>query len=144
MEKRLITNIGCLVNVREQNRLLRGNELSQLPCIENSYLLLENGFIAGYGTMDEIDNILNMQPDMPRLNVDGAYVLPCWCDSHTHIVFAASREDEFRDKIRGLSYAEIAAKGGGILNSAANLGRLSEDDLFSLASERLNEVMALG
>ena len=144
MQKRLITNIGCLVNVREQNRLLRGNELSQMPCIENSYLLLENGSIAGYGNMAEIDNILNTQADVPRLSVDGAYVLPCWCDSHTHIVFAASREDEFRNKIKGLSYAEIAAKGGGILNSAAKLNKLTEDQLFDLALERLNEVIRSG
>ncbi|HYK47090.1 MAG TPA: imidazolonepropionase [Parafilimonas sp.] len=123
---------------------MRGNELSQLPCVENSYLLVENEFIAGYGKMDEIDNVLNMEPDMPRLSVDGACVLPCWCDSHTHIVFAASREDEFRDKIKGLSYAEIAGKGGGILNSAAKLRNLTEDELFDLAFERLNEVIRLG
>jgi len=131
MQKLLVTNIACLVNVRDQCHLLRGNELSQLPCIENAYLSIENGIINGYGTMAEIVSVQNSS--FEQIDADLAYVLPCWCDSHTHLVFAASREDEFRDKIKGLSYAEIAAKGGGILNSAAKLGRLSEDDLFSLA-----------
>jgi imidazolonepropionase len=94
-----------------------GKDLSNLPVIENAYLLIEDGIIAGYGNMYELE--LNV-PNMPQHVVDlhGQFVLPAWCDSHTHIVFAGSRENEFVDKINGLSYAEIAAKGGGILNSA--------------------------
>ncbi len=81
---------------------------------------------------------------MTEIDANNAYVLPCWCDSHTHLVFAASREEEFVDKIKGLSYADIAAKGGGILNSANKLNAMSEDELFHLAQKRLNEVIQLG
>lgn len=144
MRKLVITNIASLVNVRERSHALRGSELSDLPCIQDAYLIVEEGIIAGYGQMDDLSNGGNSPEEIEYINVDGAYVLPCWCDSHTHIVFAASREEEFVDKIRGLSYAEIAAKGGGILNSAATLNKLSEDELFDLALERLNEVIRFG
>jgi imidazolonepropionase len=141
----LIKNIACLVNLREENNLLRGKELSNLPCIQNAYLIIEDGKIVAYGTMSELQNpkseIRNPKSEIDAAN---AYVLPCWCDSHTHLVFAASREEEFVDKIKGLSYADIATKGGGILNSANKLNTMSEDELFQLAQQRLNEVIQLG
>ena len=142
MSSILITNIKLLVNTREQNQLLRGKELSQLPCIENAYLLLEDDTIAQYGRMEDLSTV-NSQPST-TIDASGQFVLPAWCDSHTHLVYAASREDEFIDKINGLSYAEIAAKGGGILNSAKKLNETSKDELFNLAWKRLEEVSKLG
>lgn len=140
MSALLITNIKQLVNVREKTQLLRGAALAQLPCINNAYLLIEDGLIAGYGTMDKLPH------NKPGTIIDasGRLVLPAWCDSHTHLVFAASREHEFIDKIKGLSYAEIAANGGGILNSARKLNDTPEDTLFNLAWKRLEEVSRLG
>jgi imidazolonepropionase len=137
----LVKNIACLVNVREQNQLLRGSALAQLPCIEDAYLIIEDGKIAGYGNMEQLQT---STAKYQTVNAENAYILPCWCDSHTHLVFAASREEEFVDKIKGLSYAEIAAKGGGILNSARKVNAMSEDELFNLASKRLLEVIQLG
>lgn len=139
----LFINIAQLVNVREQSELLRGKNLGILPVIEDAYLLVEDGIIAGYGHMYELE--LNV-PDIPPHVVDlyGQFVLPAWCDSHTHIVFAGSRENEFVDKINGLSYADIAAKGGGILNSAKKLNDASEEELYQSASKRLQEVSRLG
>lgn len=139
----LITHIKQLVNCREENRLLRGKELADLPCIENAFILIENGIIAEYGAMYELEQKV---PQLPNDIIDavGQFILPCWCDSHTHIVFAGSRENEFVDKLHGLSYAEIAAKGGGILNSAAKLNAATEDQLFADAWKRLTEVNKLG
>ena len=138
----IITNIKQLVNVREESKLLRGKELSVLPSIENAYLVVENGMIAAYGSMQN----LTLQSSNLKQTVDasGQFILPCWCDSHTHLVFAASREEEFVDKIKGMSYGEIAAKGGGILNSAKKLNAMKEDELFDLAWKRLHEVIGLG
>jgi imidazolonepropionase len=142
----LITNIKQLVGVREENKLLRGKELSELPVIENSYLIVEDGIIVKYGEMKNLE----LHPASGGTNfkqtidVRGQFILPAWCDSHTHLVFAASREEEFVDKIKGLSYSEIAAKGGGILNSAKKLNETSEDALFNLAWKRLEEVSKLG
>lgn len=140
----LIKNIGCLVNVREENTLLHGNNLSNLPCIKNAYLIIEDGKIKGYGKMENLPLITTHLSSSTINDAHGAYILPCWCDSHTHLVFAANREEEFIDKIKGLSYAEIAAKGGGILNSANKLDSMSEDALFHAALQRLHEVIALG
>ena len=139
----LITNIKQLVNTREESRLLRGKALSELPYIENAFLLIEDGIIADYGHMYELELKV---PQLPKHIVDahGQFVLPAWCDSHTHIVFARTREEEFIDKIKGMSYAEIAAKGGGILNSAAKLHDVAEDELFNSAWKRLEEVSKLG
>ena len=138
----LITNIKQLVNVREDIKRLRGKELAVLPFIENAYLIVEDGIIAEYGSMDEVPNSQSLIPN--SINASGQFILPCWCDSHTHLVFAASREEEFVDKIKGLSYAEIAARGGGILNSAGKLNAMSEDELFNLSWKRLEEVSKLG
>src|SRR6185436_12482479 len=97
--------------------------------------------IAAYGRMDELPANDKLPPVV--IDASGQFILPAWCDSHTHLVFAASREEEFVDKIKGLSYAEIAAKGGGILNSARKLDAASEDELFNLAWKRLEEVRQL-
>ncbi len=139
----LITHIRQLVNVREQNELLRGAALAQLPVIDDAFVLIENGIIAEYGAMYELELKV---PQLPKLIIDAQdqFVLPTWCDSHTHIVFAKTREEEFIDKIKGMSYAEIAAKGGGILNSAAKLNAASEDELFNSAWQRLEEITKLG
>ena len=142
MYSQIITNIKQLVNVREKTHLLRGAELAELPAIENAYLIIEDGIIAEYGEMSQMQN--TKYKIQNRIDAYGKYVLPCWCDSHTHLVFAGSRENEFVDKIKGLSYAEIAAKGGGILNSAKKLNDTSEDELFNQAWKRLEEVSKLG
>ncbi|HEX6335122.1 MAG TPA: imidazolonepropionase [Flavisolibacter sp.] len=138
----LISNIHTLVNTREHHALLRGSQLKHLPCIHDAYVIVENEEIAEYGPMRD----LGRAPGAFREVFDaaGRFVLPAWCDSHTHLVFAGSRENEFVDKIRGLSYAEIAAKGGGILNSARKLNETSEEQLFNESYRRLQEVMALG
>ncbi len=138
----VITNIKQLVGLRQENKLLRGKELAELPTLENAYLVIEDGIIAAY---DKMEN-LKFEIRNPRSVIDtsGQFILPCWCDSHTHLVFAASREEEFVDKIKGMSYAEIAAKGGGILNSAKKLNETSEDELFNLAWKRLQEVSKWG
>ena len=139
----LITNIQQLINTREETTLLRGAALADLPSIENAFLLIEDGIIAEYGAMYELELKV---PQLPKHIVDanGQFVLPTWCDSHTHIVFAKTREEEFIDKLKGMSYAEIAARGGGILNSAVALHEASEDELFNSAWKRLEEVSKLG
>jgi imidazolonepropionase len=139
MAATIISNIRSLVNTRIENKLLRGKELAELPCMENAYLIIEDGIIADYGMMKDIPVDAE-----DSIDASGQFVLPCWCDSHTHLVFAASREEEFVDKIKGLSYADIAARGGGILNSAKKLNETSESDLLRMAMARLNELMQLG
>ena len=139
----LITHIKQLVNIREENQLLRGKALAILPTIENAFLLIEDGIIAEYGAMYELELKV---PQLPKniINALGQFIMPCWCDSHTHIVFSGSRENEFVDKIKGLSYAEIAARGGGILNSSEKLNAASEDQLFNESWQRLTEINKLG
>ncbi|TDO25118.1 imidazolonepropionase [Sediminibacterium goheungense] len=138
MSNLLLTNIHQLINVRKHPVLLRGQALKELPVLNNAWVQIINGRIADYGTMD-------ICPDATEVyDLKGASVLPCWCDSHTHVVFAASREDEFVDKLKGLSYAEIAAKGGGILNSASKLALTTEEVLYEQAKKRIFEWMALG
>jgi len=138
----LISNIKQLVGVREESKLLKGKELSALPCLDNSYLIIENGIISDFGLMKEIRDPKSKIEN--EIDASGQFILPCWCDSHTHLVFAASREEEFVDKLKGMSYEEIAAKGGGILNSAKKLNAMSEDELFDVSVKRLNEVIKLG
>ncbi|MEO6406085.1 MAG: imidazolonepropionase, partial [Ferruginibacter sp.] len=130
---------GC----REAPQLLRGAALADLPFIENAYLLVEDGLIADYGAMHDLDWKLKALPK-DIMDASGQMILPCWCDSHTHLVFTGSRENEFRDKIQGRSYAEIAARGGGILNSARKLNETSEDSLYAEAYKRLEEISRLG
>lgn len=138
----LIYNIGILANVRESHNLLFGKDLALLPTIRNAYLLVEDGRIADYGSMDDIP--FSITDFTLRYSAEGRCVLPSYCDSHTHLVFAGSREDEFVDKIKGLSYSEIAARGGGILNSARKLRETSEEALFLQSFKRLEEVIRLG
>ena len=139
----LFINIKSLVGVRAENILLRGEALAELPSIPDAFLLIEDGIIAAYGPMYELELQV---PNLPLVVTDvvGQYVLPAWCDSHTHLVFAKSREEEFVDKLKGKTYAEIAAKGGGILNSARVLADTSEEELFRLAMIRLKEVALMG
>src|SRR5436190_18998400 len=102
----LISNIKQLVGVREESKLLKGKELSDLPCMANAYLVIENGLIAEYGSMSNLK--LQTSNFKQIIDAPGQFILPCWCDSHTHLVFATSREEEFVDKIKGMSYEEIA------------------------------------
>src|SRR5436190_24223630 len=138
----LISNIKQLVGVREESKLLKGKELSALPCLDNAYLIIENGIISDFGLMKEIRDTKSKIEN--EIDASDQFILPCWCDSHTHLVFAASREEEFVDKIKGTGYAEIAAKGGGILNSAKRLNDISEAQLFDLSWKRLAEIARLG
>ena len=139
----LFINIAKLINVRTQNKLVRGKDLAELPILEDAYLLVEDGLITDYGAMFELEIKI---PKLPKnvIDIEGKFILPCWCDSHTHIVFAGSRENEFIDKIKGATYSEIAANGGGILNSSKKLNATSEDELYATAVERLNEIAKLG
>lgn len=142
----LIKNIKKLINVREESPLspLRGEELSHLPTIDNGYLLIEDGVIAQYGVSSpEILQLFEGSADKV-LEAQGKMVFPSYCDSHTHLVYAGSREIEFMDKIRGLSYQEIARRGGGILNSVDLLHRTSENDLLAQTKERAEEIIGFG
>ena len=138
----LIINIAQLVNIRKQSRPLRGAELSELPALDHAYLLIEDGMIAAFGPMAELPTSLRNHGAV--VDAENGLVMPAWCDSHTHLVFAGSREQEFVDKIRGLSYAAIAARGGGILSSAALVGQTSEEELFRQAWLRLEEIARMG
>ncbi len=137
----LISNIKMLAGIANILQPLRGKALAVLPSIENAWVRIEDDEIAGFGSMTELK--ANNSPHT-SIDASGQIIIPAWCDSHTHLVFAASREEEFVDKIKGLSYAEIAAKGGGILNSAAILHETSADALFVSAWKRLEEINKLG
>lgn len=143
MSATLITNIRQLISIYESIKLLRGKYLSLLPSIEDAFLLIEDGIIVEYGAMYELELKVPHQPKN-SIDANGAFVLPTWCDSHTHIVFAQTREEEFIYKLKGMSYAEIAAKGGGILNSASKLNDATEDELFNSAYKRITDVIKLG
>lgn len=143
MASLFITHIGTLVGLHPEGLLmLRGAEMAQIPLLENAWLLCENGLITDFGTMDALPG--QLPNDLETLSAEGGYVFPSWCDSHSHIVFAAPREEEFVMKIAGKSYEEIAAAGGGILNSAAKLQVATEDTLFESASIRLNDMIRQG
>ena len=143
MSAHLLKNIKQLVNIRKDVKPLYGKEMAHLPCEEDAWLLIEGDEIAGFGKMDLIKKDLRNLPD-EQMDCQGRLVLPAWCDSHTHLVFAGSREYEFVDKIRGLSYAEINARGGGILSTVQKINGISEDELFSVSWKRLEEVMRMG
>ncbi|WP_119791996.1 imidazolonepropionase [Flavobacterium anhuiense] len=137
----LITNIQELLQVRETSiAKVSGSEMANLPTIKNAFLVLKDNLIKDFGSMD----------NLPKINADktidaiGRVVLPSWCDSHTHIVYAGNREQEFVDRINGLSYEEIANRGGGILNSAKKLNETSEEEIYEQSKVRLEEVMHLG
>lgn len=145
--KTLIRNIGQIAGIVEAGVMRKeGVSMSETGTLENAWLLIEDDKIACFGPMSDC-------PDLPQesgqdsfdvIDADGGFVLPAFCDSHSHIVFAGTREQEFLDKINGLSYAEIAAHGGGILNSADLLHNTSEDELYRQAMERVDEMMAKG
>ncbi|MBF4472342.1 imidazolonepropionase [Flavobacterium sp. HJJ] len=137
----LITNIKELLQVRESSVLkVSGAEMAVLPTIKNAFLLLKDDLITDFGSMD---NLPKMSADT-TIDAAGKIVLPSWCDSHTHIVYAGSREQEFVDRINGMTYEEIANRGGGILNSAKKLNETSEEDIFNQSKARLEEVIQLG
>ena len=140
--KTLIINIQELLQVRDSSILkVSGDEMAVLPSIKNAYLVIENDLIADFGSMDDLPEDINPEK---CIDVDGKIVLPCWCDSHTHIVYVGNREREFVDRINGLSYEEIAKRGGGILNSAKILNETSEEEIYNQSKLRLEEVMRLG
>ena len=144
MSKILIKNIKGLVQAGEQIPSVRkGAEMKQLDLIEEAFLALEDGEVIAYGKMAEWEGILDWR-NVEIVDADGCYVLPAFVDSHTHTVFAKTREEEFVDRIHGLSYEEIAAKGGGILNSARKLSELSEDELFDSAKTRIERIIQTG
>jgi len=144
MGKILIKNIKGLVQYGEDlPQFRRGKEMRTLPILENAFLALENGVIVAYGAMDDWGGITDWR-DLEVIDAEGKYVLPAFCDSHTHTVFAKSREEEFVDRINGLSYEEIAQKGGGILNSARKLAGMSEDELFDQAMKRIELLKSYG
>ena len=135
-----IINISRILHIDQQKRKFkRGSELGDFPITENAWLEIENGKIADYGPMET-------EPGMNAEVIDakGGMVLPTWTDSHTHLVYAGTREDEFAQRLHGLSYAEIAAKGGGILNSARKLRESSEDELYESSASRLDDVIKMG
>lgn len=139
----LVSNIGTLAGVETTGKLrLQGGEMKTLGQQDNAWLLAENGKISAFGSMEDMPSegfIVDEEVD-----ARGGTVLPSWCDPHTHIVYAGSREGEFVDKIMGLSYAEIARRGGGILNSSDLLHTLSEDELYRQAMHRAEEIMRKG
>jgi len=142
MSLHVFTNIKTLVNVREESHILSGSGMAELPLINNAYLLVENGLITGYGEMKNLDTLYQERGAVT--DVKGQMILPSWCDSHTHLVFAGTRECEFVNRIKGMSYAQIATEGGGILNSAKKLHETTEEELFIQAWKRLEEVSMLG
>ena len=137
----VIINIKELLQIRDpQTTKVSGVDMKELPSIKNAFIILENGLITNFGAMD------SFTPTSTDLTIDatGKLVLPSWCDSHTHIVYAGNREQEFVDRINGLSYEEIAKKGGGILNSAKTLQNTTEEELFIQSAKRVEEVIKMG
>jgi imidazolonepropionase len=143
MSTKILTHIRQLVNIRNDDTPLYGKEMAELPCLENAWLLIEGDRIASFGKMDTLNKEL---PDLPKEQIScvGKFVMPSWCDSHTHLVFAGSRELEFVDKIRGMDYAQINERGGGILSTVRQIESTSEDELFRVSWQRLEEVAKLG
>ncbi|WP_149206676.1 imidazolonepropionase [Flavobacterium johnsoniae] len=137
----LIKNIQELLQVRETSiSKVSGAEMAELPTIKNAFLVLKDDLIADFGSME---NLPEIKADS-IINASGRVVLPAWCDSHTHIVYAGNREQEFVDRINGFTYEEIANRGGGILNSAKKLNETSEEEIYEQSKIRLEEVMRLG
>jgi imidazolonepropionase len=137
----LIINIKELLQIRDSGVLkVSGEDMKVLPTLKNAYVLIEDDTIVDYGSMDDI---IKFDADQV-IDAKGKLVLPAWCDSHTHIVYAGHREQEFVDRINGLSYEEIANRGGGILNSAETLNKTSETDLYEQSIKRVKDVMKLG
>ncbi|MCF8283360.1 MAG: imidazolonepropionase [Sphingobacteriales bacterium] len=139
----LFTHIKSLSGILDQNiEWLKGKDLATINSIENAWLSVRDGKIEDFGSMNNISVDASKYDE--HINAEGKFIIPAWCDSHTHLVYAGSRELEFVDRIKGLPYEEIAKRGGGILNSAKRLQSASEDELFDTAWERLQEVKAFG
>lgn len=142
MKQTLIQNIGILAGIQdEETRCLCGDDMQKVEMLKDAWLLIEDGMIKDFGRMSKQQVIVG---DTAVVDAQGGALLPSFCDSHTHLVYADSREQEFVDKIRGLSYAEIARRGGGILNSADRLHELSEEDLYQQAMQRVEEIIRKG
>lgn len=139
----LLTNIKSLCQVEdgaERKKRVSGKEMATVATIDHAWLLVENGLIHSFGEMKDIPEINADQ----TLELSGQMVLPAWCDSHTHLVFAGPRDQEFEDRIKGLSYEEIARRGGGILNSAKKLNETNEEELYEQSYSRLQQVISRG
>ena len=144
MSKLLIKNINGLFQTGEDlNAYKKGEEMTEGNIIENAFLAIEDDRIVAYGKMEDWGGITDWR-DLEVIDAEGQFVLPTFCDSHTHAVFAATREGEFEDRIKGLTYEEIAAKGGGIVNSANHLQEMDEDTLYEEAKERILNLAKLG
>ena len=144
MQKILIKNIKGLVQAGEDIPLIRkGKDMQELPIVKNAFLYLEDNEVIAYGKMEDWKEI-GSSSDIEIIDSEGCFVLPAFCDSHTHTVFAKTREEEFVDRIHGMSYEEIALKGGGILNSAAKLAEMTEEELFNSAQDRIQKMIACG
>jgi imidazolonepropionase len=143
MSKITIQNIKELVGISHSGILLKkGAEMNQLSTIQNAFVIIENGLFESFGKMNDLT--LTENDNSTVIDAKNKIVFPSWCDSHTHLVFAAPRDEEFVDRIKGLTYEEIALKGGGILNSAEKLQKTSEDDLYESAMVRIREIIKLG
>lgn len=143
----LITNIKSLLLTESEPRpYAAGDHMAELNSVENAWLYIAGGKIAGFGMMDgpELAGIERSDPGLYKISAEGKLVMPAFCDSHTHLVYAGSRELEYMDKVRGLSYEEIAERGGGILNSAALLQATPEEELYEQSLSRIREIMQLG
>jgi imidazolonepropionase len=140
--KTLIININELLQVRDRSVLkVSGAEMAVLPTIKNAYLVIQDEIISDFGSMEDLPEELNPEK---CIDAEGKIVLPAWCDSHTHLVYAGNREQEFVDRIKGMTYEEIANRGGGILNSARKLNETSEEEIYNQSKVRLEEIMHLG
>ena len=138
---KLIINIKELIQVRDRNiSFLSAKEMDTLPSINNAYLLIENGKISDFGKMSEISKIDNVE----TIDAKNKIVLPCWCDSHTHSVYTGNRSDEYLQRIKGVSYQEIANNGGGILKSSKQINSISEDELFFESKNRIEKLIKYG
>jgi imidazolonepropionase len=145
--KRLIKNIKQLVQVEDEPRKwVAGADMAKLNCIDNAFLLINEDKIEDFGPMSALPNFDEMEDVdmMQEIDATGRMVFPSFCDSHTHLVYAGSREIEYTDKIKGLSYEEIAKRGGGILNSAKRMHEATEEELYDSALERIHEIISLG
>ena len=142
MGRKAFINIKQLLQVETDTLKLKvsGDEMKMLPVINNAFLIIENDEIVNFGEMSNFQN----QSTIETIDCTGQLILPTWYDSHTHIVYAGNREQEFVDRINGLTYEEIANNGGGILNSAKKLQEISEEELYKQSAERLDEVIKLG
>ena len=138
---KLIINIKELIQIRDKELpYISAKEMNKLPSIKNAYLLIDNGLISEFGKMSEISNFKNIE----IIDAENKFVMPCWCDSHTHSVFSGNRSDEYLQRIQGASYQEIANNGGGILKSSRQINSVSEDVLFFESKERIEALIKYG